>query len=361
MKILQAYQQRWRSKQRQKKLLLLIGLRDNILQASCWQRDCCLWRQERVLEAGTKQDIIEEAGVLLRTILLEARTQEGLPALLLLGAEQVYGERLSLPLLEAKSLRQAVNWEAAQLAPWAVGAYTAAFVVEEKREADMQVQLWAMELAEVRAWQRLADSLQLRLQAILADREAEAVQQAWFKGAVWTEENLLRTGRYAACRQFMQSSYWRTAAIGCTALSLLLYAGVRGGCYLAQQSVQEGSRQLQEYSQWRQRYVDSEKLAQELARYRQLEHKGKQAGLQASGRLEQLGRQLEPGCWLQSVQASAGQGHWQVEGRAADLTAVQRLLQRWRQDKAYGQVELLRSKQEESGTGFTLRLKERGL
>lgn len=361
MKTLQDYQRCWRRRQRRQRQLLLIELRENILWASCWQPDCCLWRQERPLEMGAGQNIIEETGALLRTILLEARAGAGLDTLLLLGAEQVYGERLTLPLLEAKALRKAARWEAGQLAPWAAGAYTAAFVVEEKREADLQVQLWAMELAAAQGWRQLTESLQLRLRAVLAGREAEAAQQEWFAGASWPEENLLRAGGSTFSRQLAQSPYWRMAALGCAALTLLLYAGVRGGCYLAQQSVQEGRRQLQEYGQWRQRYAYSEKLNKELERLRKLEQTGKRPKLQVSGRLEQLGRQLEPGCWLQSVQGSAGQGHWQVEGRAAGLTEVQQLMQRWRQQPGCGQVELLRSRQEDGGVSFALQLKESGL
>lgn len=360
MKTLRYYQQAWRRRQRRRRQLLLIELRENILCVSCWQPDCCLWRQERPLEMGAEQNIIEEAGTLLRTILLEANAGAGLNTLLLLGAEQVYGERLTLPLLEAKALRKAAYWEAGQLASWAAGAYTAAFAVEERREADLQVQLWAMELAAAQGWQQLAESLQLHLRAILADREAVAAQQEWFTGAAWPERNLLRTGSVVFGRQLAQSPYWRAAALGCAALALLLYAGVRGGCYLAQQSVQEGRRHLQEYGQWRQRYAYSEKLNKELERLRRLEQTEKRPRLQVSGRLEQLGRQLESGCWLQSVQGSAGQGCWQVEGRAAGLAEVQQLMQRWqRQD--YGQVELLRSRQEDGGVSFALQLKENGL
>lgn len=359
MKTLQDYQQGWRRRQRCQRQLLLIELRENILRVSCWQPDCCLWRQERALEMSAGQNIIEEAGALLRTILLEAGAEAGLNTLLLLGAEQVYGERLTLPLLETKALRKAAYWEAGQLAPWAAGAYTAAFAVEERREADLQVQLWAMELTAAQSWQQLTEALQLQLRAILAGREAEAAQQEWFAGASWTEENLLRPGSAAFSRQLVQSPYWRTAALGCAALTLLLYAGVRGGCYLAQQSVQEGRRQLQEYGQWRQRYAYSEKLNKELEGLRRLEQTEKRPKLQVSGRLEQLGQQLEPGCWLQSVQGSAGQGHWQVEGRAAGLAEVQQLMQRWQQ--AYGQAELLRSRQEDGGVSFALRLKESDL
>lgn len=360
MKTLRDYHQGWRRRQRRQRQLLLIELRENILRVSCWQPDCCLWRQERALEMSAERNIIEEVGALLRTILLEAGAGAGLNTLLLLGAEQVYGELLTLPLLGAKALRKAAYWEAGQLAPWAAGAYTAAFAVEERREADMQVQLWAMELAAMQGWQQLTEALQLNLRAILAGRETEAAQQEWFAGASWTEENLLRPGSAAFSKQLAQSPYWRIAALGCASLTLLLYAGVRGGCYLAQQSVQEGRRQLQEYGQWRQRYAYSEKLNRELERLRRLEQAEKRPKLQVSGRLEQLGRQLEPGCWLQSVQGSAGQGHWQVEGRAAGLTEVQQLMQRWQQ-QAYGQAELLRSRQEEGGVSFALRLKESDL
>lgn len=361
MNKLQEYQQRWRRRQRRGKELLLIGLRGKALQVSCWQQDCCLWREERALDvsAGQQADFILEIGESLRAILLAARAAEGIAAILLLDSTQVYGELLTLPMLEDRGLRQAVAWEAGQMLPWTEGKYAAAFAVEERREAELQIRLWGMELAAVQEWRRLADSLQLRLQAILALEEEVEVRQTWYEGRRWKNENLLGSARSLSCSRLLQSPYWRTAALGCMALALLLGVGVRGGCYLARQSVQENGRQMQEYEKWRQRLADSRNLEAELERYRQLAQDDGRPKMQVGSKLEQLGRQLEPGCWLQTVQSSAGQGQWQIEGRAADLTAVHTLMRRWQQDKAYGQVELLRSRQENGGVSFALRLKER--
>ncbi len=358
MKKWNEYQHRWRRRKRRGKQVLLIALRDGALQAACWLDGCCLWRKQSVLEnRGESGEMLAAAEAALRDILLEAAAAENLDTVLRLASEQVNGERLTLPLVSEREMRQAVAWEAKQLAPWPVGTFSTAFAVEEITQQAVQVRLWAMEAGTVQDWRRLAGNLQLRLRAILPDRTEAAAQREWYDGAAWAEENLLNGVQSWDWRRWEQSPCWRAAAIASFLLSLLIYAGANGGRYLALQSARECELQMQRYDSLRQSYAYSMKLGAELERCKGMERNRHSADTVTSGKLEQLSRQLEPGCWLQSVQSNSGQ--WQVEGRAADIASVHRLVRRWQENEAYGQVELLRSQQEKDGAGFALRFKER--
>ena len=365
---------KWQHDRRWQKQLVLLQLGAESIVASCWQADCCLWQKEKALEVPWQdgcEDWWHEVERALQDVFIWARVPDRVDTILLLEEELVFSELVEFPKISEQEILQAIPWEAEQLVPWEQGSYNTAFASSGRSYLDsvrssgdinnLQVQLWAWPTAQVAKACSLTKGLRLQLQAILVGLSTQKIQEAWYKG--WSFKNWsLKEGQVSwqqRAGELAQGLYPQRVCALCLALSLLLFAAARGGCYLASYSLEQTKQELAPYAVWQQRMTNDQKLQKAIDRYQRLEKSLQSSASHISKSVSRLGQQVGAGCWLEVLKGQAKAKEWQLEGACYELAGMNRLLENLEQDPKLAQVRLLNSQQQGNRISFSVLVQEK--
>lgn len=320
LKIKQAIYRRWRAD----KQLLVIALGEAV-RLSLYQQSALQWEESFPYE----NDAALEACV--RDCLLEHDVEENVPALLLLDADRLQSEQLTLPTLTAKQLRKTLAWEAEQLFTECSYCYKtmagaavfegAELTTSLQQDAEQQlVQLYALPYAQQKLYGDLCCRLLMKLEAICvleqesaqkseqgdADARVERSVQQWFAGA-----KLLR---FPPLPTAVDWQYYRDTArtllprVACASLLLAVVAlgYAFAAHYLAQGELKSLQQDAERYAVWHERRAESVQLEQRLAALKQQAQQRK-AVTGASKELEAWGGLRLQGAYLTRLEFKTSQ------------------------------------------------------
>ncbi len=309
---------------RRDKALVLLKL-DNKVRLSLYRQSALQWEESFPYETAAALEAC------VRDCLLEHDVEENVPALLLLDADRLQSEQLTLPTLTAKQLRKTLAWEAEQLFTECSYCYKtmagaavfegAELTTSLQQDAEQQlVQLYALPYAQQKLYGDLCCRLLMKLEAICvleqesaqkseqgdADARVERSVQQWFAGA-----KLLR---FPPLPTAVDWQYYRDTArtllprVACASLLLAVVAlgYAFAAHYLAQGELKSLQQDAERYAVWHERRAESVQLEQRLAALKQQAQQRK-AVTGASKELEAWGGLRLQGAYLTRLEFKTSQ------------------------------------------------------
>lgn len=324
---------------------------------SYWQQGQMRWQEQLTQEIDDGQGLEE----VLREVLLAHEVEEGIATLLLPQAGTLHSEQLTLPKLPAKEMQQAVAWEVQHCVPWEAGSYSYGYSVSNifvGDEQQCQVHLTVLPDAARQTCKELCKSLLLQMEYVSLDAQLGAAElaQAWYAGKALPRVYRQNAQQPLQLPPQLARRWLPQLACAVLALSLLVYGGAWGGCYMARQQLQSVEGQLAKYAIWQERQRESKMLEKQILQLQGLLQSAKAPAEKLSSEIEILSRKMLPGAWLTVLEYGGAAKPLLLQGQAVDSAAVQALTESLQQSGRYDRVELLETQQQGSLIAYKLQL-----
>ena len=263
-----------------------------------------------------------------------------------LDEEQVYFCQLTLPMMPAKEVAEAVRWELPLNVPFAEGSFYYDYKILDNSDG-MQNILVAIIL------KKLFDELDEAAQT--QDLILTSVSVAGFE-----EQGFNLVPDAAKRKRVPMAKLYGLGAVSVLVLGVLLISG--GWCYKTVQAsrLQKVQVQIQNLNLWQKRYEEQEARSQKIKVFSEALQKLEKERLLWSKVLPALGSSTPENCWLTNIKQREASKIVEVYGKAKSMKEVKKLLGNLQASKNFSKVTLAETNaNKENNLGYKIILQGR--
>ena len=263
-----------------------------------------------------------------------------------LDEEQVYFCQLTLPMMPAKEVAEAVRWELPLHVPYAEGSFYYDYKILGDSDG-MQNILVAVIL------KKLFDELDEAAQT--QDLILTSVNVAGYE-----EQGFNLVPDAAKRKRVPLAKLYSLGTVSVLVLGVVLISG--GWCYKTVQAsrLQKVQAQIQNLSMWQKRYEEQEARSQKIKVFSEVLQKLKRERLLWSKVLPALGSSTPENCWLTNIKQREASKIVEVYGKAKSMEKVKKLLENLQASKNFTKVTLAETNaNKENNLGYKIILQGR--
>jgi len=263
-----------------------------------------------------------------------------------LDEEQVYFCQLTLPMMPAKEVAEAVRWELPLHVPYAEGSFYYDYKILGDSDG-MQNILVAVIL------KKLFDELDEAAQT--QDLILTSVNVAGYE-----EQGFNLVPDAAKRKRVPLAKLYSLGTVSVLVLGVVLISG--GWCYKTVQAsrLQKVQAQIQNLSLWQKRYEEQEVRSQKIKAFSETLQKLERERLLWSKVLPALGSSTPENCWLTNIKQREASKIVEVYGKAKSMKEVKKLLENLQASKNFSKVTLAETNaNKENNLGYKIILQGR--
>jgi len=264
----------------------------------------------------------------------------------ILDEEQVYFCQLTLPMMPAKEVAEAVRWELPLHVPYAEGSFYYDYKILGDSDG-MQNILVAVIL------KKLFDELDEAAQT--QDLILTSVNVAGYE-----EQGFNLVPDAAKRKRVPLAKLYSLGTVSVLVLGVVLISG--GWCYKTVQAsrLQKVQAQIQNLSLWQKRYEEQEVRSQKIKAFSETLQKLERERLLWSKVLPALGSSTPENCWLTNIKQREASKIVEVYGKAKSMKEVKKLLENLQASKNFSKVTLAETNaNKENNLGYKIILQGR--
>lgn len=243
-----------------------------------------------------------------------------------LEERQVFVCVLSLPMMSAKEIMEAVRWELPLHIPFEEEGCGYAYKVLDKRDGIQQVQVFVVSKEVVGQYDDAAKEKGMVLTALRIAGESEDLN------LLPDEKKRLRVS---------MTKLYHCGMVLMVVLGVVLLSGA--WCYKEAQlgKLTEAEAKLQSLKPWQQYYDEEKKRQEQIAALTTSLQKLEQERIVWSEVLEALGNSMPDKCWLTQVKQKEASQIIEVQGKASGMIQVKKLLEKLHASKKFKTINLM--------------------
>ena len=263
-----------------------------------------------------------------------------------LDEEQVYFCQLTLPMMPAKEVAEAVRWELPLHVPYAEGSFYYDYKILGNSDGMQNILVAVI------------------LKKLLAELDEAAQKQDLVLTSVsvvgFEEEGFNLVPNAAKRKRVPLAKLYGFGTISVVVLGVLLISG--GWCYKTVQAsrLQKVHVQIQNLNLWQERYDEREVRSQKIKAFSEALQKLERERLLWSKVLPALGSSTPENCWLTNIKQREASKIVEVYGKAKSMKEVKKLLGNLQASKNFSKVTLAETNaNKENNLGYKIILQGR--